>query len=144
MLSDGDRIRNLLGSYCERMDLSDHDGVGSLFGDDGVLTNETGVELARGAAAIAAFYRGLIKLHDGSQRTKHLITNTVLEPDGEVAMTARSSFVVFQATDELPLQPIMAGRYVDRFQRVGDDWRWQQRTFIPDLVGHLGQHLGRL
>lgn len=145
MLSDGDRIRNLLGTYCELIDRADYEGVAALFGDDGVIATEDGTELARGAPAIAEHFRGLIKLHDGAQRTKHLVTNTVLAEDGDAAMTALSSFVVLQATAELPLQPIMAGRYLDRFRRDDDGgWRWIERRYIPDLVGHLSQHLGRL
>lgn len=144
MLSDGDHIRNLLGTYCERIDLADYAAVGALFGDDGVLATEDGVALARGASAITDFYAGLVKLHDGEQRTKHVVTNTVLEPLGDDAVIARSSFVLFQATEDLPLQPIMAGRYVDRFERVAGRWCWAERRFITDLVGHLSQHLGQL
>jgi hypothetical protein len=144
MLSDGDHIRNLLGTYNERMDLADHDGVGALFGDDGVLATDDGTELARGATAIGAFYRGMVKLHDGQQRTKHVVANTVLEEDGPDAISARSSFVVLQATAELPLQPIIAGRYDDRFERDGHGWRWVERRFLTDLVGHLSHHLGHL
>jgi hypothetical protein len=144
MLSDGDHIRNILGAYCELIDLADYDRVGALFGDDGELVAEDGTPLARGAAAISAFYRGMIKLHDGQQRTKHLVANTALEEDGADAMIARSSYVVLQGTDELPLQPIMAGRYVDRFARVDGRWCWTERRFLADLVGHLSEHLGRI
>lgn len=144
MLSDGDHVRNLLGAYCERIDQADYAGVGALFGDDGALLTDDGVELARGAAAIAAFYGTLIRLHDGEQRTKHLVANTVLEPAGKDAVVARSSYLVLQATDDLPLQPIITGTYVDRFERVAGALRWAERRFSTDLVGHLSQHLGRL
>lgn len=156
MLSDGDRIRNLLGTYCELIDRADYDGVAALFADDGVLTAEDGTELARGTAAIAEHFRSLIRLHDGQQRTKHLVANTVLEQDTDGGIIARSSYVVLQATADLPLQPIIAGRYVDRFRRVdgatgdhhGDEvgrgWRWIERQYAADLVGHLSQHIGRL
>jgi hypothetical protein len=144
MLSDGDQIRNLLGTYAERMDLADHAGVGELFGEDGLLATEDGTVLARGSSAIASFFAGMVKLHDGQQRTKHLVANTVLVPDGADAVVARSSYVVFQGTDELPLQPIMAGRYVDRFHRAAEGWTWVERRYIADLVGHLSQHLRQL
>lgn len=144
MLSDGDQIRNLLGSYCELIDNADYDAVGALFDDDAVLTGEDGTVVARGPAEIAANYRNLIKLHDGAQRTKHLVTNTALSETADSEITARSSFVVFQATDALTLQPIMAGRYVDRFRHHLDRWHWIERTFTVDLVGHLSEHLGKL
>jgi len=144
MLSDGDHIRNLLGAYCERIDRADYAGVGALFGADGALMTEDGIELARGAGAIADFYGSLVTLHDGEQRTKHLVANTVLEPAGDEVLVARSSYVVLQATEELPLQPIITGHYVDRFERAGAGWHWTERRFSTDLVGHLSQHLGRL
>jgi hypothetical protein len=145
MLSDADHVRNLLGTYCERIDLADYDGVGALFGDDGALATEDGVELARGAEAIAAFYGGMIKLHAGEQRTKHVVANTVLEETGDGGLVARSSYVVLQATADLPLQPIIAGRYVDRFTQGADGtWGWIERRFSTDLVGHLSEHLGRV
>jgi hypothetical protein len=144
MLGDGDHIRNLLGTYCDLIDAADYDGVGRLFRDDGVLATEDGTVLARGGPAIAESYRGMIKLHDGAQRTKHIVANSVLEPEGADVVVVRSSFLVLQATASLPLQPIMAGRYVDRFERRDGTWGWAERRFIPDLVGHLSEHLGRI
>jgi ketosteroid isomerase-like protein len=151
VLSDGDHVRNLLGRYCERIDAGDLDGVGALFGDDGVLATEDGTPLAVGAAAVAEHLRGLVATYDGSPRTKHLVVDTVLEPgeDG-TTMSARSSYVVLQATDDLPLQPIIAGRYLDRFRREerggaeGEEggWRWVERRYLVDLLGDLRAHLG--
>ena len=60
-------------------------------------------------------------------------------------MVARSSYVVFQGTEELPLQPIIAGGYVDRFTQDGDGaWCWIERRFSTGLVGHLSEHLGQI
>lgn len=143
MLSDGDHVRNLLGRYCELVDAGDHDGVGALFGEDGVLATEDGTPLAVGAAAIAEHLRGLVASHDGSPRTKHLVVDTVLVPGADDAtLAARSSYVVLQATDDLPLQPIIAGRYHDRFRRDGEGWRWVERRYLVDLLGDLHAHLG--
>lgn len=134
MLSDGDAIRDLLGTYCERVDAADWDGVGALFAD-GSLAAADGTVLASGAAAVADFYRRTVKLHDGSPRTKHVVANTVLAVDGTRA-TARSSYVVLQ-----DLRPIVAGRYVDTFERAGDRWLWRERRFDIDQLGDVGQHL---
>ena len=142
VLSDGDHVRNLLGRYCERLDAGDFAGVGALFAD-GRLTTDDGTVLATGADEVAAFYRRGTRLHDGSPRTKHLVADTVMEvaPDGS-AIVARSSYVVLQAVDgELALQPIIAGRYVDSFERVDGAWTWTERSFAVDLLGDLARHL---
>ena len=120
-VTDSDRIRNLLGRYCDLMDAGDWPGVGALFAH-ARLADEHGVELAAGAEAVTAFYAAGTRLHDGSPRTKHLVTNTVLDaPAADGTVTARSSYLVLQATDDLPLQPIITGRYVDRFAPTAGD-----------------------
>ena len=48
---------------------------------------------------------------------------------------------MLQQTDEVPLQPIVAGRYHDEFDRVDDQWRFARRTMFVDLVGDLSKHL---
>ncbi|MEY2476700.1 MAG: hypothetical protein QOG87_2015 [Actinomycetota bacterium] len=140
VLSDGDRIRTLLGQYCERIDAGDFEGVGALFAR-GRLADEHGNELARGAEAVAAFYASTEQLHDGSPRTKHLVLNTAIEEEDAGMLVARSSYVVLQAVDRFPLQPIIAGRYVDRFERDGTGWHFSERRFLVDLTGDLSHHL---
>jgi hypothetical protein len=56
-------------------------------------------------------------------------------------LVARSSYVVLQAVDGFPLQPIIAGRYVDRFERDGTGWHFSERRFLVDLTGDLSHHL---
>ena len=51
-----------------------------------------------------------------------------------------SYFTVFQATDELPLQPIIAGRYEDEFRKIGGKWYFHQRKMLPRLMGDMTQH----
>ena len=143
VLSDGDRIRNLLGRYCELIDAGDFDGVGELFAA-GAIVDDRDRELARVAAAVAAFYASTTRRHDdGTPLTKHVVANTVLEePTGAGEVTARSSFVVLQAAPGLPLQPIITGHYVDRFAL--DDtqqWRFAERRFHVQQVGDLSHHL---
>ena len=48
---------------------------------------------------------------------------------------------MFQATEALPLQPIITGRYEDKFERVDGRWRYTEKKFFVDLVGDLSQHL---
>ena len=143
-MTDGDHIRNLLGRYCDLVDAGDWPGVGALFAR-GRLVTDDGTELAAGAEAVAAFYTRGTQLHDGSPRTKHVVSNTVLAaPAADGTVEARSSYLVLQAVDGLPLQPIITGRYVDRFDRdpgTEGAWYFAERAFAVDLVGDLSHHL---
>jgi hypothetical protein len=40
----------------------------------------------------------------------------------------------------LPLQPIVAGRYRDRFECVDGVWRFTSRHIIIDLMGDISHH----
>jgi hypothetical protein len=133
------------------VDAGDWPGVGALFAR-GRLVTDDGTELAAGADAVAAFYTRGTQLHDGSPRTKHLVTNTVLaEPAADGTVEARSSYLVLQGVGDRPLQPLIAGRYVDRFAHdpagagdpAGTDggWYFVERAFAVDLVGDLSDHL---
>ncbi|QXC63028.1 nuclear transport factor 2 family protein [Aquihabitans sp. G128] len=143
MLSDTDRIRNLLGLYCERIDAGDFAGVGELFARGELAAGDLDAPaFVRGAEAIGAFYAKGAKLHDGSPRTKHLVVDTIFEePAADGTVVVRSSYLVLQAAEGFPLQPLVTGRYVDRFAR--DDagaWHFARRHFALDLVGDLSQH----
>ncbi|MDQ1375016.1 MAG: hypothetical protein QOJ09_2354, partial [Actinomycetota bacterium] len=141
MLSDGDRIRNLLGRYCDRIDAGDFAAVGELFAS-GCVADEHGTELARGTEAVAAFFASAARLDDGSPRTKHLVLNSVIDdPEDDGSVTVRSSYVVLQALDGFPLQPIITGRYIDRFEHDRHGWHFAERRFAVDLVGDLSRHL---
>jgi 3-phenylpropionate/cinnamic acid dioxygenase small subunit len=137
-------IRNLLGRYCELIDAGDFDGLGDLFAT-AVLHDGAGNETARGRHAVIALYDATTKRHaDGTPRTRHITVNPIIEVD-ELAgtATARSAYVVFQATGSVPLQPVISGRYHDEFalDPTTATWAFTARTFTVDLVGTLTDHL---
>ena len=134
---DYDAVAALLVRYCDLMDAGDWDGVGALF-SDGALLAPDGSELARGADAVAAFYASMVVLHDGSPRTKHLVLGTVVDPQDDGAVVARSSYLVLQDLDG-ELRPIVTGRYLDRIA----GGRFLERRFFVDLAGDLSRHLRR-
>ncbi len=138
-LSDGDEIRNLLGTYCELMDAADWAGVAALFAQARLVT-EDGTAFAVGADAVRALYENGTKLYDASPRTRHVTANSIIELDGDTARV-RSSYVVFQAAPGFALQPIITGRYRDEVMRVDGAWRFAQRCFLVDHVGDLSHHL---
>jgi 3-phenylpropionate/cinnamic acid dioxygenase small subunit len=128
--------------YAEYVDAADFDGIGGLF-TDAIITNE-GVEgEIAGGEAIKQLYVNTNRVHDdGTLRTRHLTSNVAVDIEESAGTaTARSSFVVFQQTPTLPLQPIVTGRYRDRFARADRGWKFAQRHIIVDHVGDVREHL---
>jgi hypothetical protein len=103
----------------------------------------TGMPPLSGAADIAALYVATTRRHaDGTPLTAHVITNPIVEVAADRATASvRSRFLVVQATPDLGLQPIVAGRYHDTFERVDGAWRFATRHMEPRLAGDLREHL---
>jgi ketosteroid isomerase-like protein len=142
MPSDAIAVTNLLYRYGELMDLGDFDGVADLLGEI-VITVDGVPGEQRGRPSILAMYEGWTRRYDdGTPRTRHLISNPIVEVDADAGIaTIRSSYTVFQQVEGLPLQPIIVGRYHDTFQRVDGEWRFARRHLFTDLVGDLSRHL---
>ena len=140
-LEDRFAIQDIMFRYAECVDLARFEALGELFAH-GTLGTE-GPERMRGAREVGRFYAATNKVHgDGTLRTRHLASNPIIEIEapGQRA-SARSYFVVFQATDDVPLQPIVAGRYHDRFHVVGGNWWFEDRLVLVDQIGNMKDHL---
>lgn len=138
-------ILNLIHRYPELVDSGDFAGVGDMF-RDGTLVFEgpDGQVLAElaGSEAVTASY-ALVRLHpDGTPRTRHVISNPIVDID-EPAGTAvcRYYVTVFQQTETLPLQPVWANRYEDELRRVAGEWRIHRRRGFGHMPGDTSQHL---
>ena len=142
MPTDRDAIAGLIHAYAEGIDGGDLEGVARLFAHG--TFGAAGGPARRGVDDLLAVLRRTVILYDGVPRTKHVVSNLVIEVD-EAAGTAcaRSYFTVMQATPALPLQVVIAGRYEDRFERAGATWRFADRRVHMDLVGNLSQHVRR-
>ncbi|WP_412023753.1 nuclear transport factor 2 family protein [Burkholderia cepacia] len=135
-------IANLLYRYAERLDAGDLPGVAELFRHARIKTQEGAPTI--GADELLALFDASVKRYPcGTPRTKHVVTNPIIEID-ETAhrATARSYYTVLQAVDGLALQPIAAGRYHDAFERVDGVWRFAFRDYtLFDFAGDLSHHL---
>jgi hypothetical protein len=142
-MSDADEIRDLLFAYCWHMDRGEFDALGVLFAHASIGDGTTpDAPALTGADAIATLYRDRCILYEeGTPRTKHVCTNAIvtIDSDGDNA-TTRSCFLVEQQLDDFPLQPIVGGRYHDRFERVDGRWRFAERRFFVDLIGDVSRH----
>ena len=130
-------IANLLYRYAELVDGGEFDAVGDLFEHADYYMG--GTKPMRGSR-VADAMRATVITYDGTPRTRHVMTNPIIEVDGDTA-TARSSYTVMQAADGLALQPILIGGYHDRFQRVDGVWRFAERSIRADLIGDLSKHI---
>jgi len=133
-------ITNLLYRYAELMDGGELEAAAALFRHARV---KSGGEMKDEAGLLEVWHR-FVKIYPcGTPRTKHVVTNPILEIDEDAGTaTCRSYYTVLQATPELPLQPVAAGRYHDRFERVDGAWRYSYRDYsLFDLPGNLSQHL---
>ena len=137
---DVEAIRALIHGYAELIDLGDLDAVAALFAQGTWNSPGRGTPL-RGTDQVRRAYDGVI-LYDGIPSTKHVISNVTIEiADDRTNASARSYFTVLQGRPDFPLQPVISGRYHDRFQRIDDAWRFAAREIIPDLIGDLSHHL---
>ncbi|GAC68879.1 nuclear transport factor 2 family protein [Gordonia soli] len=141
-MPDAHLLTNLLYRYAELVDAGDLEGVGELFADAEIVVD--GTVICRGADGIVALLGSMVRIHaDGTPRTKHIITNPIVEfgPHADRA-TVRSYYTVVQQTDRLPLQIVAAGRYRDEFRLRDGHWRFAVRDYsYLDFVGDVGDHL---
>lgn len=133
-------IERLLFRYADLIDAGDFTAIGQLFTRGRVVTAAGVVE---GAEAVQAMYESFTRRYPcGTPRTQHVMNNVCveIEPDGHAAQ-GRLRFTVFQALEDFPLQPIIAGRYEDRYARDADGWYFVERRMQPELLGDLSRHL---
>jgi len=140
------QIQNLLHRYAHLMDQADFDGVGQLFAHaDVYMPGDAGI-FRKDPRGLANLWRRWNRVYPdtGTLRTRHITTNLFLEADGADRARGRCYVLVVQATPTFPLQPVIAGTYEDRFEKVNGVWRFLERredfkNF--ELVGDLSSHL---
>jgi 3-phenylpropionate/cinnamic acid dioxygenase small subunit len=135
-------IERLIASYAELVDDGDFAGVGRLMAD---ATFTGGAGAVSGGDAIEKMLRDIVIVYDdGTPRTKHVTTNVAIEVDEDAGTAvSRAYFTALQALPDLALQPIVSGRYHDRFARRDGQWHFVQRHVRTDLVGDVSHHLRR-
>lgn len=145
MVDAAREIENLLYRYAELIDTGDFDGVADLFAHGRIHGVENGPPetVFEGRDRVRIMYEQSTRRYDdGTPRTKHVITNTIVEIDEPTGRgQARSYYTVLQATPGLPLQPIITGRYRDSFHVVDGRWAFDTRLMHVDQVGDLSHHL---
>lgn len=138
-------VHELLYRYAELIDAGDFDGVGVLL-RRASFGGSAGSGSASGADVIGKLFAKTTRRfpdHGNTPRTRHLVLNPIVDVDGDTA-AARSTFCVVQQTETVPLQPIVVGRYFDRFARSADEpggWYFTERIVDVEMVGDVSAHL---
>ena len=137
-------IQNLLHRYSDAVDRGDFARVGELFRHaDVYYPGETQPSVKAGSGDFAASLAKWTRVFPdtGNPKTRHLCTNPIIDFDDATHARCQTYFVVFQAAEGLPLQPIITGTYLDRFEKVRGEWRFRERRELVGQTGNLSAHL---
>ena len=140
---DWQAVHSLLVTYAEHLDAGRFAELAAMFEVATYrIEHADGVHVSsyEGSEQIRAFCEQTRLYPDGTPRTRHVISNVVIELEGDRARS-RCYATVFQQTDALPLQPIASGRYLDQFERAAGGWRFADRLVTGFLLGDRSQHV---
>jgi 3-phenylpropionate/cinnamic acid dioxygenase small subunit len=135
-------ITELLYRYAELIDAGDFDAVGRLlaratFAGTRSASTSSAEAIAKLFGATTRRYPG----HGNTPRTRHLVLNPIIDIAEDGTATARSTFCVVQATETVPLQPIVVGRYFDTFSCDDTGWYFTERQVDVEMIGDISAHL---
>ncbi len=127
--ADCEAIRQLIYAYCRGIDRCDRETLQRCYWPESIDDHITFVGPAAEFIDLAlATVRPLV--------TQHMIGNVLIESTGETAARVES---YFQATHRLPAQVgagevewVLLGRYLDRVERRGGEWRILHRMVAID------------
>lgn len=138
LLAESD-IRKLIAQYVHNVDDGKIAANAELLADARFQVADT---VVTGRDAVARFFNSSVQHHaDGTPRTWHDVSNTILAFESATTASAVSYFTVHQELPGLALQPIVTGRYADTFVRRDDAWRFASRRVEPRLFGNLSHHV---
>jgi hypothetical protein len=147
-----DQIRNLIHRYSEAVDLGRFEVLDELFAEARVRTAMgsgppgPGID---GRSVGALFGGGIVLYADGTPRTRHLVTNTIIDVDEPAGRaTARSYNTTLQQVPGRGIEIIATARYEDTFLLAGGRWRFSERVIRHssldgvdrDFIGDMSRH----
>jgi 3-phenylpropionate/cinnamic acid dioxygenase small subunit len=133
------QIANLVYRYAEYIDSGDLAGAAALFTHARL---KTAIGVIGPDEVLEMWRNGIIIYADGTPRTKHVITNPIIELDESTGLgTCRSYYTVMQQAGDGRLEAVICGRYHDEFERIDGQWRFCFRDYsLHDLPGDMSRH----
>lgn len=136
-------IERLVYRYAECIDLGRFEDLPALWTAEGTFRAITpGGTVSMPARDLPTVNRATVQLYDGVPGTRHVTTNLIVDlADDERSAEGRCYFTVVQAVPGLPMQAVIAGRYLDRFVLEDGQWLIADRLVDATLFGDLSHHL---
>ena len=129
---DEKSIHELLTEYCYCYDAGNIDRVLALFTDDAIISNATGIH--RGVDAIRQNYIDFVAKRKFGF---HFITNmTIRLAESRHEAVSTSYLVTLNVKNDGQLA-LVAGSYIDRFQKAGEIWKFSERRITADIRSTL-------
>ena len=129
-MQDREAIRESMYRYCRGIDRLDEAALRGAYWPD--ATDDHGAYKGSAAGFIDM---ALEKLKHGG-RMVHQVHNVLIEQFGSVA-AVESYFTAWQEEKDAtgaPLETVLCGRYVDRFEKRNGEWRVAARTVVYDWM----------
>ncbi len=132
-LLDKQAITELLYRYCRGCDRADESLMRSCF-HPGSLTRHGGF-----AGTSADFATLAMKIIGGTRMTKHLLTNMLIEVQGDRALSESHYFAYHRQVDAqtgAERDYFTGGRYLDELERRAGAWKIVRRVGLIDFERH--------
>ena len=128
VIEEKDAIRDLMTRYCLAIDAGRYEEWAQCFTEDGIFDSPI-LGKWQGWDALRAFttkYREWT----GDAQSRHCVMNILIDIQGQTA-TAESYLLLTHAAQG-KTELVISGRYEDRIEKVGDQWRFKERKVCPD------------
>ena len=130
-LLDREAIRDCLYRYCRGIDRADEAALRSSYWPD--ATDRHGPY----HGPVEGFFAWAAEVFRTDSRNIHQVSNILITFTGPASAAVETSFSALQrgpGKDGIVRQFHLAGRYADRFEKRGGEWRVADRTVIYDWV----------
>ena len=130
-LLDREAIRDCMYRYCRGIDRFDEAALRSAYWPD--ATDQHG----RYSGPVEGFFELVKQGYSANPRNVHQVSNILIEFESETVAVVESYFNALQRSsrkDGTLNQVLLAGRYCDRFEKRGGEWRVAKRVVVYDWV----------
>lgn len=135
-----DAISRVVFGYATGIDSGNLNDTAHLFSHGAWFVNPD--QPFRGFDEVADFLWTNVILYDGVPRTRHCISNLVIDlEENGLKATARSNVMVYQAVPSQVPGIIFQGGYRDSFHVVDGQWFFDERHIVTDGIGDFSYHL---